>query len=299
MAEQRAWLRTTVAARAEAIADIVTGRETDARRAERRLRHSLARHHLAVAAWIDPRDDGDAQDVLEPVLTKAAACLGADTVLAHALGLHASVVWLSRAAPFDPDALDRIASEASPAAGARLALGEPGTALNGFRRTYTEAVHARRVASLIHAAPGSITRYADVAVAAMASLDLDQAAVFVHRVLGDLARGDEPARRCADTLAVYLEENGSRARTGQRLGFPPQHHQVPGRAGRAPAGPKSFGPDTGPAGRADPAAAGARPAQHLSQACPVTQRCVPHHRGRSGSVRSSGAGIGAIRPRTS
>ena len=220
-AEQRAWLRTTVAARAEAIADIVTGRETDARRAERRLRHSLARHHLAVAAWIDPRDDGDAQDVLEPVLAKAAACLGADTVLAHALGLHASVVWLSRAAPFDPDALDRIASEASPAAGARLALGEPGTALNGFRRTYTEAVHARRMASLIRAAPGSVTRYADVAVAAMASLDLDQAAVFVHRVLGDLARGDEPARRCADTLAVYLEENGSRARTGQRLGFHP------------------------------------------------------------------------------
>jgi DNA-binding PucR family transcriptional regulator len=219
-AEEQAWLRTTMAARTEAIADIIAGRETDARRAERRLRHSLTGHHLAVAAWIDARDNaGDSQEVLDAVLAKAAARLGAEVTLTHALGLHASLAWSSRATRFDPLAADQVAASAGSAAGVRLALGEPGTGLSGFRRTYTEAVHARRVATLMHAPPDSVTRYADVAVVAMMSLDLDQAAVFVHRVLGDLARDDASARRPAETLAVYLGENGSRARTGERLGL--------------------------------------------------------------------------------
>ena len=73
------------------------------------------------------------------------------------------------------------------------------------------------MASLVgkHAAP--LTRYRDVAVAALASCDAEHAASFVQRVLGPLAADDEATYRVATTLSVYLQENRSRARAARRL----------------------------------------------------------------------------------
>ena len=62
-----------------------------------------------------------------------------------------------------------------------------------------------------------LTRYRDVAVTAMASIDREQTAAFVTRVLGRLAADEESTYRIATTLAVYLEENRSPARAAQRL----------------------------------------------------------------------------------
>ena len=62
-----------------------------------------------------------------------------------------------------------------------------------------------------------MTRYRDVAVAALASVDHHQAVAFVARVLGPLANDDEATYRVAMTLAVYLQENRSPARAAQRL----------------------------------------------------------------------------------
>jgi DNA-binding PucR family transcriptional regulator len=62
-----------------------------------------------------------------------------------------------------------------------------------------------------------VTRYREVAVAALASADTEHAAAFVTRVLGPLAADDEDTARVASTLAVYLQENRSRARTAARL----------------------------------------------------------------------------------
>jgi DNA-binding PucR family transcriptional regulator len=73
------------------------------------------------------------------------------------------------------------------------------------------------VAALSRARGDALTRYRDVAVAALASVDHHQAAAFVTRVLGPLADDDEATYRVAMTLAVYLQENRSPARAGQRL----------------------------------------------------------------------------------
>ena len=218
LAEQDVWLRTLEAARAEAIAEIMEGLETDARRAEQRLRHPIAWHHVAVIAWTNTALEGDVQQVLDAALARAAAALDAEAGLPHTTGLGSAVRWISRPAAFSAGDLDRAGALSKVPADVRLALGEPAPGLAGLRRTYIEAGHARRIATMLGAdAPGA-TRYRDIAVVALATADVDQAAVFVDRVLGRLAAGDEATSRVAETLAVYLDEQGSRTRAGERLG---------------------------------------------------------------------------------
>jgi DNA-binding PucR family transcriptional regulator len=102
--------------------------------------------------------------------------------------------------------------------GVLAASGSPGTGLTGFRRSHQEALHARRIAALTRRRPGFVTRYDEVAVAALASADLEQAKAFVASELGPLAADDDRTSRLAATLRVYLDENLSPRRTAQRLG---------------------------------------------------------------------------------
>ena len=76
---------------------------------------------------------------------------------------------------------------------------------------------ARRVAELAGSRSHAVTRYRDVALAALASADPGQATEFVLRVLDPLAADDETTYRVAMTLAAYLQENRSPARAARRL----------------------------------------------------------------------------------
>jgi DNA-binding PucR family transcriptional regulator len=84
-----------------------------------------------------------------------------------------------------------------------------------FRR---EALYARKVAQLTRRRAGSVTSYNDVALAALASADVEQARGFVATELGQLAAGGDVSRRLSATLRIYLEENMSPLRASQRLG---------------------------------------------------------------------------------
>ena len=64
---------------------------------------------------------------------------------------------------------------------------------------------------------GSITRYRDISLRALATANVDQARAFVACELGALAARDDTTRRLAATVRTYLDENGSRARTAKRL----------------------------------------------------------------------------------
>jgi DNA-binding PucR family transcriptional regulator len=79
-------------------------------------------------------------------------------------------------------------------------------------------MHARRIAQLTRRRPGSVTRWTDVALAAVASADLELAQQFVASELGPLVRDDDQTARLAATLRVYLEEQMSPRRAAQRLG---------------------------------------------------------------------------------
>ena len=126
--------------------------------------------------------------------------------------------WLGRLAR-GADAQSRTSSGGSASLPRRARrLGSPGHGVVGFCRSHREAMYARRVAQLTHRRPGSTTRYDDVALAALASADVEHAREFVATELGQLAAGDDHSRRLTATLRVYLEENMSPLRAAHRLG---------------------------------------------------------------------------------
>ena len=97
--------------------------------------------------------------------------------------------------------------------------GRVGHGIAGFRQSHSEAVEARRVAELADRPAGTITRYARVALAAIATVDLEQARIFVQRELRGLPADDDLTARLTATLRTYLDESSSRSRTAQRLGI--------------------------------------------------------------------------------
>ncbi|OBI94087.1 hypothetical protein A5660_12430 [Mycobacterium alsense] len=218
--EREAWLRGAAAARAAAVDDILAGREDDPQRASKRLRYDINRHHVGVSTWLDAtRDAADAQTALADALRQLAGAVSTQSNLIHPAGSMAIAAWLSRPQPFTDVELgvERIRAETRLPDGVRVAIGEQGWGIGGFRRTHTESAHAHRFATLLGDRADVVTRYRDVAVGALASTDADHALAFVTRILGPLAADDEPTYRIAATLAVYLEENRSPARAAQRL----------------------------------------------------------------------------------
>lgn len=212
--EREAWLRSAAAARTTAIDDVLSERERDVQRAAKKLRYDLNRHHVCVAVWLDTTpEDVDAQRVLAEVADAVGRATSADSTMTQPVGPLSISAWLSRRDPFDPAALDAVGLPA----GVRIGVSDPGWGLKGFRSSHIEASQARRVATLSGPRAAAVTRYRDVALAALSSVDADQAVAFVHRVLGPLAEDDEATYRVAMTLAVYLQENRSPARAAQRL----------------------------------------------------------------------------------
>jgi DNA-binding CsgD family transcriptional regulator len=186
--ERDRWVRSADALRRETVEALLDGSPIDAAAASARLRYDLGREHVGfvVSGGTD-----------EP----AAPAVGGPNALLIPLAAGVTAGWCH------PDALDLAAADD----GAWVAAGTPAGGVDGFRSTHREAVEASRVASLA-GLPGP-TRYADVALTALLTKDLDQARAFASRELGGLA-GDA---RLHETLLLALETRSPR-RTAERLG---------------------------------------------------------------------------------
>jgi hypothetical protein len=219
--ERETWMRGAAATRAAAIEDVLGDRERDGQAASKRLRYDLARHHIGVIVWLDHvPDKGDALSILSASVAEVARSVTAETSITHPSGSLAVAAWISGRRAVATDGMDVFEGGAQTLGlpkGVRIAVGEPGYDLKGFRRTHIEAGHARRVASLVAPHGGPVTRYRDVAVTALCTADGDHALSFVSGVLGPLAADDEVTFRLAMTLATYLRENRSRTRAAARL----------------------------------------------------------------------------------
>lgn len=218
--EREAWLRSAAAARTSAVDDVLAGRERDEQRAATKLRYDVNREHVAVCVWLEsPPEDTETEVVLSKAVAAVSDAVSPETALSHPTGSYAVTAWLSRREPFDVAALDpdTVLRTAKPHAAVRVAMGEPAWGLAGFRRSHLQAEQARRVAELAGPRGRAVTRYRDVALAALASVDPTQATEFVLRVLGPLAAEDDTTYRVAMTLAAYLQENRSPARAARRL----------------------------------------------------------------------------------
>jgi DNA-binding PucR family transcriptional regulator len=217
--ERERWVRSAAALRAQVVDTLLTGEPIDVDTAARRLGYELDRSHEAFVVWSDEwSDDGEqALATLERAALEVVGSVGAGPALLVPRARLCLAGWIGwrgdRTFDTEPRQLDR---QAFPAVLA--AFGSPDRGVSGFGRSHREAMHARRVAQLTGRRPGSVTRYDDVALAALASADVGHAREFVATELGALASGDDQARRLAATLRVYLEENMSPLHASQRLG---------------------------------------------------------------------------------
>ncbi len=218
--ERTRWLRSAAASRAETVEAILEGRQRDPGLASKRLGYRLEREHVAAIAWLDAaREGSNPLPSLESALGEVASLAGGEGTLAHPLGLLAVAAWFGSQAGFDPKALKASRFDPKVAPGVRLALGEPASGIDGFRRTHAEATEARRVATMARRPAGSVTRYGQVTLSALTTGDLPRAREFVARELGPLAGDDDVSLRLAGTLRAYLDEQTSRSRTAKRLGI--------------------------------------------------------------------------------
>ncbi|WP_210495860.1 helix-turn-helix domain-containing protein [Patulibacter sp. SYSU D01012] len=219
--ERERWVRSADAVRAQTIRELVDGLPVDAEAASRRLRYGLDREHAAVVAW-SPDGAAAAPGALDPLVRELLAPLGGGTPLTTPLGHGLVAAWTAARGGIDPDALRTLAVPPAPRSGDApailVAVGTPARGAAGFRVAHLEAMHARRVAQLTGAAPGTVTHYADVAVPALASADPEHARRFAHAQLGPLLGDDAESARLLETLAAYLEEHASPRRAAVRLG---------------------------------------------------------------------------------
>jgi DNA-binding PucR family transcriptional regulator len=217
-AERERWLRSAAASQAETISTILAGQPIDTDVASRRLRHDVRRVHVAAIAWLDSHEEGrNTQAILEAAIRDIAATIGNQNPLVHQLGILSAAAWISSHSDIPSKVLDELRFRTAAAPGVRVAIGEPARGIAGFRASYLEAVQAQRVAVLAGRRQGSVTRYNNISLSSISTVDLDQARTFVGRELGRLAATDEATRRLAVTSRTYLDENCSRGRTARRL----------------------------------------------------------------------------------
>jgi DNA-binding PucR family transcriptional regulator len=216
--EERArWIRGAAAARTALVTAIIGGEPVDASEATATLRYDVSRRHLCFVVWADTAAHGTAESraSLESGATALAAALGNAPALTTQIGDRAVWAWTHWAA----ENSDRAAEGLSMPGGHWAALGTPAEGLIGMRLSYGEAHSARRVAELMGARPGSITRYSTAALTAVLTADPGEAVRFAEAQLGALTDPGDGMTRLRATVRVYLEENLSPARTARRLGI--------------------------------------------------------------------------------
>jgi DNA-binding PucR family transcriptional regulator len=202
--EREQWEKRSDAARAAQVRAVLDTPSLEISSAEEMLGVGLRGWHIAAVAWADPSEaDGSLRAV--------------GRLLADASGRFPMTVWpdgqtvwawLSFPAPrrLDTDGLVQHLREHPEL---KIAVGEPGAGLAGFRASHQEAVRTRQVAE-VAIRPGSrLYEHTHLALAGLLIDRRDELQVWVRRILGDLAQADESMTRLRETLQIFLEANGS------------------------------------------------------------------------------------------
>jgi hypothetical protein len=218
--ERERWVRSAAAVRSQTVDAVLNEEITDVQAVSARLGYDLERDHMAFVVWHDGAEEYGNETIatLERAGLELAAAISNLRPLLVPRARFLIAGWVGPSEKGDRDRPARLMLDTREFPGVLAASGSPGTGLTGFRRSHQEALHARRIAALTRRRPGFVTRYDEVAVAALASADLEQAKAFVASELGPLAADDDRTSRLAATLRVYLDENLSPRRTAQRLG---------------------------------------------------------------------------------
>jgi transposase-like protein len=216
MAERDTWVRTSAAIRTEAVRMILAGQAITPVEMSQRLGYELDRNHVAFIVWTDPSADADAASgSLEHLAGTIAGRLGSGAPLLVPQGRLRLDGWVHAAADAAP--IDRRFEDAQ-SLGARVAIGLPGSGVDGFRQSHADAAEAQRLATLTRRSAGACVAFDDVMLACLLTSDVPAAERYVAFELGELTADTDNTRRITATLQVFLDENSSFTKTGRRLG---------------------------------------------------------------------------------
>ncbi|MGZ9827007.1 PucR family transcriptional regulator [Tsukamurella ocularis] len=206
--EERAELARGATAERHATAQLLLeGAPIGRGRAERQLGYSLAGSHVAAIIW---SESAEAAAELDAAAESVMRACGAARRLT--LNASTSTLWVWIPAESVP-AADAVRTALADRPGVRVALGRPGSDIEGFRRTHLDATAAQRVLARV-GSTRPVVRYEDVALVSVLSADMTQADKFVADTLGDFAAADAVLR---ETVLTYVQERFNASAAAERL----------------------------------------------------------------------------------
>jgi PucR C-terminal helix-turn-helix domain/GGDEF-like domain len=212
------WVHNRSAVLTMRVKSVLAGENFDLTAAQTALGYRLLQHHLGVILWADSTADHDPLEHLGHVASALAVAAGSPQApLFVPCDETSAWAWLA----ITPAAVLRCDEPQAVLANRELpvsiALGEPASGVDGFRRTHQQALHAQSVALAAGPHHAPVTYFIDVAPIAMMCADIESAREWVKETLGALAIDSERNTRLRDTARVFLKSGGSYTTTADQL----------------------------------------------------------------------------------
>ncbi|MGW4057598.1 PucR family transcriptional regulator [Amycolatopsis sp. NPDC004747] len=207
--EREHWLLNRSAVRARRVRDLLASERVDIDAAEKTLGYRLRGRHLAVFVWRSGTEaSARSLEATTTAISQQLPSCGAPLVVPS--DEHCVWVWfpLSATTPFGDDLIHRATDAADPHT--RLALGDPGTGVAGFRASHDQARRVHALALLVDdQSAHRHLAFRDVGALALMTADLPATRSWVARTLGSLATDDAQHHRLRETLLAFLATGSS------------------------------------------------------------------------------------------
>jgi DNA-binding PucR family transcriptional regulator len=212
--ERDGWMRNRAAARSARIMALLANAKVAGTELEKTLGFRVDQPQLGIVAWStsasSPLDRLTSVERSVAVLGQQLGCPRAPVIVTP----DESTVW-AWLPLVSAGAIDVLApSEDS----VRLAVGEPGIGVEGFRATHRQARLAQTVA--LAASPASqrrVTAWSAVGPIALMCTERDALTSWVQETLGDLASAEDSMIRLRGTLGIFLSTGSSYTASAQLL----------------------------------------------------------------------------------
>ncbi len=194
--------------RRELVAAIIEGAGANPSQASRQLGYGLEQTHHAAVIWSEEADTELAHlESAAAALLRSAGNRPSLSVIANAATLW---VWVAAQQPLDPLALQ---ASIKPLPGVRLAMGNGGPGVEGFRRAHLDALTAQRVLGRLQS-PARVVSFDSLRLVALMTRDPKANQRFVAHTLGPLATAPAVLRR---SLLTFLACGSNATLAAQRL----------------------------------------------------------------------------------
>lgn len=192
------------AERREVVELIIQDAPINSERAQAKLGYRLGRCHTAAIIWCD---DGCGDDnKLERAVDAFSEAVGCAQPLVVYCEPSTRWVWVNDIAAPDIEQIEKAFQDIPTV---RIAIGTPAPGIDGFRRSYTQALSAQRMVTRLHS-PQRAAIFGDVQMVALLTENSCGANAFIAHTLGDFESAS-PVLHTTVLTYIKAECNASRA----------------------------------------------------------------------------------------